>query len=275
MPELPDVEFIKQRLERALVGAKIVAASSDGQTLRGRATGGLARALVGGEVRAVARRGKWLMVALDRGRLFSHLGMTGWWVVRDIDAATERFERARLDVARGRSRASLRYTDPRRFGRLVVANDEIAEWRELGPDPLADGIDVDRLADRARSTRAIKAVIMDQAVLAGIGNIIATEALWRVRIDPRAPARKLARAEIASLARAMKDEIRRELATRAKAKSDDWTDRLAIYGRAAEPCPRCGAVIASAVVGGRTSAYCPKCQTIGTRATRRGGQTGS
>jgi formamidopyrimidine-DNA glycosylase len=105
-------------------------------------------------------------------------------------------------------------------------------------------------------------------VLAGVGNIIATEALWKVKIDPRARAKRLSRAEIASLARAMKDEIRREMATRAKATSDEWTDELSIYGRAGKACPRCRATIASAVVGGRTSAYCPKCQTIG-RTKRR------
>ncbi len=261
MPELPDVEFCKQRLEASLVGARIVAASSrDRRLLRPRAPTTFGRALVGRDVREVVRRGKWIMIAFDDSRVFSHLGMTGWWVVRDVTSVAERFERARIDVARGRSRVSLRYVDARRFGRLVVARD-FAEWDALGPDPLVDGIDVDRLASFARSRRSIKDIVMDQKVLAGIGNIIATEAFWRVRIDPRTPSEALSRVQLAAIARALRAEIDRELATRAKAKDDEWQDVLAIYGRVGEPCRRCRATIVRTVIAGRSTAFCPECQT--------------
>lgn len=268
MPELPDVEFIKQRLEGVLIGAQIVEASShDRRLLRPHAPVAFGRALIGRRVSDVVRRGKWLMIALGDGRLFSHLGMTGWWVVREVANAAERFERARIDVARGRSRASLRYVDARRFGRLVVTSD-FPEWDALGPDPLADGIDVDRLADFARSRRAIKDIVMDQRVLAGIGNILATEAFWHARIDPRAPSDTLSRKQLAAIARALRDEIRRELSTRAKATGDEWQDVLAIYGRTGEPCPRCRTTISRAVIAGRTTAFCPRCQVTGSPRPR-------
>ena len=96
--------------------------------------------LTGRTVRDVDRRGKWLSVLLDDGaRLFSHLGMTGWWVERDIAGPKEPSERARIDATRAARQTSLRYVDSRRFGRLIVARGEIPEWRALGPDPLVDG----------------------------------------------------------------------------------------------------------------------------------------
>src|SRR5205085_1249855 len=96
-------------------------------------------ALVGRKVRSIERRGKWIRILLDDGtRLFSHFGLTGKWVRRDRDAPTERFERARIDT----SRASLRYVDPRMFGRIAVSDVDVAGWTSLGPDPLVDGIDL-------------------------------------------------------------------------------------------------------------------------------------
>src|SRR5258706_900989 len=127
MPELPDVEFARRRLQGALVGATIAAAhSEDRRLLRPQSPRALARVLVGREVREIGRRGKWLRILLDDGgRLFSHLGMTGWWVERGVDAPKERSERARIDVTGGDGASrSIRYLDSRRFGRLIVAKDD-------------------------------------------------------------------------------------------------------------------------------------------------------
>jgi formamidopyrimidine-DNA glycosylase len=101
---------------------------------------------------------------------------------------------------------------------------------------------------------------MDQSVLAGIGNILATEALWRARIDPRSRSDALSRADVGKLARALLAEIRRELGVRAAAESDDWRDVFSVYGRGGEPCPRCGTTVASVVIGGRITAFCKQCQ---------------
>jgi formamidopyrimidine-DNA glycosylase len=264
MPELPDVETIRRLLEARLDGATISAArSTDRYVLRPQSPGTFARSLVGRRVREIDRRGKWLRLGLDDGgRLFSHLGMTGWWVERGLDAAKEPSERARVDVATagGRTR-SLRYVDSRRFGRLIVAQDDIAAWRELGPDPLVDGIRVPALAEAlGRSRRAVKDALMDQAVLAGIGNILATEALWRARIDPRSRGDALSEADVRAIARGLMTEIRRELAVRAASRDDEWRDVFAVYGHRGKPCPRCGTAVASVVLGGRSSAFCPGCQ---------------
>src|SRR3954447_16181659 len=117
MPEIPDVEVARRKLDRWIAGATISAAhSSDRRVLRPHAPSALPRALVGRSVRDVERRGKWIRVELgDGGRLFSHLGMTGDWVRRDAGAPAERFERARIDVTRGSESSSVRYVDSRRF----------------------------------------------------------------------------------------------------------------------------------------------------------------
>lgn len=262
MPELPDVELIAGRLRRALRGARVVAASGPpGRMLRPADPAAFARRLKGRVVKDVTRRGKWLRIDLDGLRLFNHFGLTGWWRLRPVDAPAEPYERARLDAARGKITVSARYVDPRRFGRVVLDTADIPEWKELGPDPVRDGISAKGLADVfARSRRAVKDVIMDQTVLAGIGNIIATEALWHARLDPRTPCERLENADAARLVRELEREIRRELKMREGVHGDVWSDDFAVYGRTGKPCPRCRTTIKSAVVGGRTSAYCPRCQ---------------
>jgi formamidopyrimidine-DNA glycosylase len=272
MPELPDVEIARRRLERSLAGATIRAAScNDRWLLRPRSPAHFSRALAGRTVRSVARRGKWLRLLLDDGtRIFSHLGMTGEWLNADDARSEARSERARLDVARDKHGASsVRYLDSRRFGRLVVSERDITEWTELGPDPLADGIDVSRFAAALQRRRgAIKAVLMDQTVLAGIGNIIATEALWRARMDPRTPSNRVDGAGAARLARALKAEILHEL--RMRTRSDDYRQNVfSVYGRAGEACKRCGTTIQRTVIAGRTTAFCPRCQVRSMKALHR------
>jgi formamidopyrimidine-DNA glycosylase len=264
MPELPDVELVRRRLEHALKGATITAArSTDPYVLRPQSPASFSRALAGRTVREIGRRGKWIRIALDDGgRLFSHFGMTGWWVERDPKDPKERSERARLDVTRsGRRPSTVRYTDSRRFGRLRVARDDIPEWTDLGPDPLADGIDTKRLADAfARSRRSIKESLMDQALLAGVGNILATEGLYYARIDPRSRSDALSRADVTKVARGLKTAIQRQLDVRLAAEGDEWEETFAVYGRAGQPCPRCGTGIEEVVLGGRTTTFCPHCQ---------------
>jgi formamidopyrimidine-DNA glycosylase len=264
MPELPDVELVRRRLQDGIGGAIITAAeSSDRHVLRPQSPRAFGRALAGRTVREVNRRGKWLRFLLDDdARLFSHLGMTGWWVERDRDSPKQRSERARIDVVRGDGRpSSVRYLDSRRFGRLIVATEDIPEWRSLGPDPLVDGIRVRALVDKlGRSRRAVKDALMDQSVLAGVGNILATEALWRARIDPRSRCDALSRGEIGKIARGLDTALRHELAARERAATDDWLDVFSVYGRAGEPCPRCGSPIARVVLGGRTTTFCKRCQ---------------
>jgi formamidopyrimidine-DNA glycosylase len=218
-------------------------------------------ALVGKRFVGVARKGKWLRLEMEGGGLvFSHLGMTGEWVRVPTAAPEQRFERARIDVLRLGRAHSVRYLDSRRFGRLVATRDELSEWTELGPDPLADGLDVRHLSKAfAASRRSAKEILMDQRVLAGVGNILATEAMWMARIDPRSPGLALASADTRAIAKGVRRAIALELAERKKY-GDAPLDSFFVYGRAGKPCPRCGTVLSSVALGGRTTVFCSTCQ---------------
>jgi formamidopyrimidine-DNA glycosylase len=268
MPELPEVEIACRNLRSWVRGGKIayvVVARS--RVVRGATPAVVARAVGGRSVVAVDRRGKWIRITLDDElRAFSHLGMSGRWLKRSVDDDTERSERLRLDIERRGRRTSLRYVDPRMFGRFVVAKTDIREWTTLGPDPLNEHVDGKVLARAiAGRKRAIKEVLMDQLVVAGIGNIQATDALFRARIDPRSRADRLSRRDAGALARAIRWSIDRTLALEEGPEITYVEDANApnpfiVYGRGGDPCPRCGAVLQRIVLGGRTTVFCAECQ---------------
>jgi len=223
----------------------------------------LSRILAGRAVRAVERRGKWLRLSLDGGaRLFSHLGVTGDFAAASVEAPPQRFERARFDVAKGARRRSIRYLDARRFGRLLAARDDIPEWSELGPDPLSDGLDAAALASAlGRSRRPLKDALMDQSMLAGIGNILATEGLWHARIDPRSRSDRLTAKDVSAIVRGLRKAIGRQMNAREKAaQGTEPRETFAAYGREGEPCRRCKRPLCRIVLGGRTTTFCGHCQ---------------
>jgi formamidopyrimidine-DNA glycosylase len=263
MPELPDVEMTRRDLKRWLVGAIVTAADTvDTRVSRPASPRAFARALVGRTFERIERRGKWLRIQLDDGgKVFSHLGMTGSWVRVALGAPAVRFERARIDVVKRGRASSVRYVDARRFGRLLAAREDIADWTLLGPDLLADGIDVGRFAEAlAKGRRAVKEIVMDQRVFAGVGNILATEGLWIARVDPRSRGDALRLpADARAIARGLQRAIASELADR-KRYTDRAADSFFVYGRAGQPCPRCGTRLSSVVLGGRTSVFCSACQ---------------
>jgi formamidopyrimidine-DNA glycosylase len=274
MPELPDVEMTRRDLKRWLVGAIVTAADTeDARLSRPASPRALAHALVGRTFERVERRGKWLRLDLDDGgKVFSHLGMTGGWVRVAIGAPVVRFERARIDVVlRGRA-LSVRYADARRFGRLLAVREDIPDWTALGPDPFEDGIDMGRFAEAlAKGRRAVKEIVMDQRVFAGVGNILATEGLWIARIDPRSPGNALLLpADARAIARGIRRAIARELADR-KRYTYGRADSFFVYGRWGQPCPRCGTRLSSVVLGGRTTVFCRGCQ-VRRRRRERGGR---
>jgi len=276
MPELPEVEFARRGLERWTKGRTIERVHvADTRALdRGWTPRKLSSALEGATVVDVARRGKWLRLTLDSGLLiFSHLGMTGKWMERAVDAPPEPFEKLRFDLLspRGPRRktgaaTTIRYRDPRLFGRFTVAPKEIAEWRALGPDPLVDGVDADRFAETLAKRRlSIKQVLLDQKVLAGVGNILATEALFIARIHPERPANELSAKEAKGLARAVVRSIERTLAREAGpeityVEEPHAPNPFVIYGHAGEPCPRCKTPLERIVQGGRGTVFCKVCQ---------------
>ena len=277
MPELPEVEYNRRRLERWVRGSRIVeACTEDERIVRPASPRSFAKRVSGRVVVEIERRGKWLRWLLDDDqRIFIHLGMTGWFErERRADPANPhpaagghlRFERVRFVIDRRGVVSAVVYVDPRRWGRIIVARGDIASWSSLGDDPLADGIDVSRLAAKLarRKGRSIKEALMDQTILAGIGNIQAIEALWKAGIDPRSRASAIDRADLGKLARALRWTIARTLADLER-RGPRPDNPFRIYGRKGEPCPRCRTPLDRFELGGRTTTFCPGCQ----RRTRR------
>jgi formamidopyrimidine-DNA glycosylase len=260
MPELPEVEVAARNLREWLVGHVIESAEVPGS----RITRGKSIDLRGARVESVERRGKWLKLKLSSGTLFSHLGMTGKWVRRNAAAPDEKYQRARIDVLG----ASVRYRDPRLFGRLLLVHSEtIPEWEALGPDPLVDGLDAQVLAPRlARLSRSIKETLLDQRLFAGVGNIQAAESLWRARIHPARKASSLTSAEIKLLLRAIRASIDYTLAQEEGpeiqyVEEPGSKNPFKVYAREGQPCPREKTTLRRIVQGGRSTVFCPKCQT--------------
>jgi formamidopyrimidine-DNA glycosylase len=268
MPELPEVELARRTLARVLERGRITAARSDDRLVSPGAPGSL-EPLVGARAVAVERRGKQLRIALAAPSaggasllVFAHLGMTGEWHEAKTSAPPLRHEKVRVDVGA----RSLRYTDPRRLGRFVVAKEDTKAWRALGPDALADGVDAKALhAKLAKRRRTVKEALLDQKILAGIGNILAIEGLWRAKLDPRSRADRLTLADVRALAKGLRDAIAFQLRQLEKATEPKYVNMggenpFRIYGRAGKPCPRCKHTLAKIVLGGRGTTFCPSCQ---------------
>ncbi len=272
MPELPEVEVAARNWRRWAAGRKVRAAEADATAIVRPAGPRALEPLVGARVREVDRVGKHLLVTLARGR-----------ATRGASVGDPRFSHARLVLDDG---ATLHYRDPRRFGRLRVVPGarfaEIPRLAALGPDPLRDGVDVAQLHARlARVRLPIKVALLDQTVLAGIGNIQASEACFRARLDPRRPASSLTRGELGRLARAILASISYTLARFAKDGADAGdgdivyveenrkTNPFKVYGRAGAPCPRCGAPIHRIVQAQRSTFFCPGCLAAVARKKRR------
>lgn len=250
MPELPEVEVVRRELESLLAGAAIIRiVCGDRRIARGPLDS------VVGRIRSVERRGKWIRLAVGEHRVFLHLGMTGDWAFRKPGEPTLRFERARIET----KEISARYVDMRRWGKMIASTDDIPQWTELGPDPLHDGIDPEVLRARIGKRGSIKVALMDQTVLAGIGNILAVEALWRAKIDPRARAHRLSPKRFRALVRSLERVIDRMLAYDLQSMEDgDARSPFRIYGKKA--CPRCKDDLRRIELGGRTTTFCRTCQ---------------
>jgi formamidopyrimidine-DNA glycosylase len=285
VPELPEVESVRRQLAPLLRGRRVTAVWRDPYPARRL---GELSALVGRRVVDVGRRGKFLLIGLEPGdlELVCHLGMTGGFspVARDAlsddlartvlehddDASAERaHDRVRLALD---DDTVLAFRDPRRFGRmqLVPAGDHAAvpTLAALGPEPLSDGFDPQEFAARlARGRVAVKARLLDQRLVAGVGNIYADEALWRAGIHPGA--RRIGRDRAHRLHAAVREvlaaAIEREGTTfrdyrAVNGESGRFASELEAYGRAGRPCRRCGTTMRRSIVAGRGTTHCPGCQ---------------
>ncbi|HSN97993.1 MAG TPA: bifunctional DNA-formamidopyrimidine glycosylase/DNA-(apurinic or apyrimidinic site) lyase [Candidatus Nanopelagicales bacterium] len=281
MPELPEVEHAARSLRSWLEGHRIITAEGTRtRVFRGSTPEAFARALRDRAFERIDRRGKTLLFTFDAGAgLLSHLGMSGRWLRRPPGAPPPRHGRARLHLDDG---TILHYDDPRMFGRLLVAPaatlPTLKELQHLGPDPLRDGLSPAALHPSfARTSRPVKVALMDPAVIAGIGNIQATEALFRAGVHPACPASALTAAETRAVIAGLDASISHTLASLAAqpevhylSQAGGTDNPFLIYDRTGHPCPRCGAVIEKLTLAGRTSAYCPRCQPEPPSAWARG-----
>ena len=269
VPELPEVETIRGQLAPRLEGRTFAVVDIlDPRLTRPLDPREVAAELQGERVVAVERRGKYLVVRLEGGgALLVHLRMTGSF---GFEPTTH--ERAVVELEDG---SRLVYRDVRRFGTwLVVPGDELEPYigGKNGPEPLGERFTAAWLgAQLARRRAPLKAVVLDQRVVAGLGNIYADEALWRARLSPLRAANGLDDEEVARLHRAIRAALRLGIERQGSTLRDyaqpdgssgEMQDEFRVYGREGEPCPRCRAPIAKARVGGRGTWYCPSCQPL-------------
>jgi formamidopyrimidine-DNA glycosylase len=264
VPELPEVETERGRLAERIAGRTIAAAHiADSRLTRPEDPAWIAGALEGVAIEAVERRGKYLILRLGSGQvLLVHLRMTGGF---RYEPAT--YERAVLELDDG---TRIAYRDLRRFGTWLLLEPEEAEQHlaiRLGPEPLGTRFTAEFLAARLAGRRApVKAAILDQRTVAGLGNIYADETLWHARIHPLRPAGELTADEVAALRRGVRTALRRGI-QRQGADLGDGTyaggrmqHEFRVYGRTGEPCDRCGTAIEKTRAGGRGTWFCPACQ---------------
>lgn len=275
MPELPEVETVCWRLregghgEPPLVGRRIENVVLVDPTVVVDDAARFAATLAGATVRDVWRRAKWIIIDVeDRDgathHVVVHLKMTGDLHVRS-PATTTRFVRWSWRLDDG---GLLVFSDPRRFGHVeLVPNRQALEDRfaDTGPEPLADDFTARTLRARLFGRRPIKAALLDQSVVAGVGNIYADESLWLARLHPLTPVDALSDDDVVRLHHALRRALRESVASSKNELAWRYENRAAaspfrVYDRAGEPCQRCGATLSSLKVAGRTSVICPRCQ---------------
>ena len=274
MPELPEVETTRRGIAPHVEGRVIERVLLRRGDLRWPIPRAIRSALPGQRVETVERRAKYLLLHTQAGSALLHLGMSGMLRVLPPDAPLGAHDHVDIALAAEADRAArvLRFTDPRRFGCLLwqPPGTTHALLAALGPEPLTDAFDGDLLWHRSRGrSAAVKLFLMDNAVVVGVGNIYASEALFAAGIDPRRPAGKVSRARYARLAAEVKRilgwAIERGGTTLRDFLNPDGAPgyffrELNVYGRAGEPCKVCGTPIRQATLGQRSTFWCPRCQ---------------
>ncbi len=271
MPELPEVETVRRQLRPLVAGRRILAAQFMPQASRLAVwppdLQALARGLQGRQILEVERRGKYLLFPLDDGRTWIvHLRMTGSLVHRR-GGCQGRFLRASFLLDDG---AHLCYHDQRKLGCMWLVDDPSSVVGALGPEPLAPSFTPQALEGGLGGRRgAVKAVLLDQRVLAGVGNIYADEALFEAGIHPRRPASSLSPQEVERLWRALRDVLKWAVGhggtsfqsyVDATGSPGRHQEHVRVFRQEGKPCPHCGTPIARTRVGGRTTYFCPRCQ---------------
>lgn len=269
MPELPEVETSRRGLSPWLVGQQIECVVVRDRRLRWPVPDGIEQLLAGQTIRSLRRRAKYLLFDTDRGTALLHLGMSGSVRIIEQDEPAARHDHLDIQIVSGKS---MRFRDPRRFGSFLWADNADAHplLKSLGPEPLSDGFDGDYLWRKARGRRvAIKQFIMNSAVVVGVGNIYASEALFSAGIHPKRSSNRVAKHRMVLLADAIKGVLERAIEAGGTTLRDFhgsdgepgyFAQQLDVYGRADEPCRHCERPIAAIVQGQRSTYYCMRCQ---------------
>ena len=268
MPELPEVETTVRGLAKVLEGRRIARVETRREDLRRAFPVDLGQRLTGARVTALGRRAKYGLIHTDRGdTLVFHLGMSGHW--RVDPAELEKHDHLVIEMDDGR-RVAL--NDARRFGSVdLVRTDALQEWpaiKSLGPEPTGEVTGSWLKEKFAGRTAPVKAMLMDQRIIAGLGNIYVCEALYRARIDPRKPAGKVSRAKLETLAAGIPEVLGEAIAAGGSTLRDFvspdgelgyFAKDFAVYGREGQACG-CGGKVKRIVQGGRSTFFCPRCQ---------------
>ena len=282
MPELPEVETVRRGLAPAMEGARIARAQVNRPDLRWPFPDRMAERLTGARIERLRRRSKYILADLDRGEtLLIHLGMSGRMTVSGDPLGrfvhdhpqAEKHDHVVFDMASG---ARVTFNDPRRFGAMDLMDTATCEAHPLlaaiGPEPLGNAFDQAYFTAAAKSRRSpIKSVLLDQKLVAGLGNIYVCEALFRAGIAPTRRADRVAEPRLAALVPIIRDVLTEAIAAGGSSLKDYrqadgelgyFQHSFDVYGREGEPCrtPGCGATIRRVVQSGRSSFYCPQCQ---------------
>ena len=272
MPELPEVETTTRGLTPHLTGQRVSELVVREPRLRWPVAPDAASIVSGATITRLWRRSKLMIIELDNGySALAHLGMSGSWRICQPTDELRKHDHLLLTLS---DSVQARYHDPRRFGsfELCLTDQLYSHPRisQLGPEPLTPDFDADYLYERSRTRKApIKAFIMDNQVVVGVGNIYATEALFAAGISPKRQAGKISKARYQSLVHEIKKVLARAIESggstlRDFVNSDGqpgyFAQTLTVYGRAGQSCVECEAVLKSAVIGQRTSVWCPDCQ---------------
>ncbi|CAN5323193.1 bifunctional DNA-formamidopyrimidine glycosylase/DNA-(apurinic or apyrimidinic site) lyase [soil metagenome] len=275
MPELPEVETIRLKLEPHLVGRRFDRVEiNDSRLVRPFEPQAVAAELEGERVSALERRGKYLIVQFESGRaLLIHLRMTG--SLRHATRGLLAEDPHRRAVVSLDDESDVAYRDVRRFGTwLLLKPGELQPYlaAKVGREPLERSFSARHLRELLENRRApLKAALLDQRTVAGLGNIYVDEALWRARLHPLRPAQTLDAEEVARVTRAIKEALKAGISRQGASLRDYATpdggrgrmqDRFRVYGRSGRPCTRCGTPIDKIRAGGRGTWYCPSCQPL-------------
>lgn len=271
MPELPEVETTRRGLESLVLRRQVKAVQVRERRLRWPVPNHLAKTLQGRKLLRIERRAKYLLFGFTHGTLIGHLGMSGSMRVCAARDPLRKHDHVRIRFSEQRE---LRYHDPRRFGFLLWTGQPPElhpRLRELGPEPLGSDFDGAWLAQRAKGrTIAVKPFIMDAKVVVGVGNIYASEALFRCGIRPNRSVSKISRERWARLAAEIQAVLQEAIAEGGTTLRDFlgsqdepgyFAQDLRVYDREGDDCVHCGSLIKRVVLGQRSTFYCAKCQT--------------